>query len=63
MRINGRVVEASAAETAADLAARSAEAREGVAEGDWRLWRLVPERIEFWQGSTDRRHQRVIREL
>ncbi|WP_368660514.1 pyridoxine 5'-phosphate oxidase C-terminal domain-containing protein [Corynebacterium sp.] len=29
----------------------------------WRLWRLVPERIEFWQGSTDRRHQRVIREL
>ncbi|WP_460490564.1 pyridoxamine 5'-phosphate oxidase family protein [Corynebacterium nasicanis] len=63
VRINGRVVEASAAETAADLAARSAEAREGVAEGDWRLWRLVPERIEFWQGSTDRRHQRVIREL
>ncbi|WP_368660625.1 pyridoxine 5'-phosphate oxidase C-terminal domain-containing protein [Corynebacterium sp.] len=24
---------------------------------------MVPERIEFWQGSTDRRHQRVIKKL
>ncbi|AJE33251.1 pyridoxamine-phosphate oxidase [Corynebacterium humireducens NBRC 106098 = DSM 45392] len=62
VRVSGHVTEASPEETAADLAARSAEARADVAEGDWRLWRLVPERIEFWQGSTDRRHQRVIRE-
>ena len=63
VRLNGRVVEASAEETAADLAARSADARANVEKGDWRLRRLVPARIEFWQGSTDRRHQRVIREL
>ena len=63
VRLNGRVVEASAEGTAADLAARSADARANVEKGDWRLWRLVPARTEFWQGSNNRRHQRVIREL
>lgn len=62
VRVSGRVVEASAAETAADLAARSEAARSGVDAGDWRLWRLVPVRIEFWQGSADRRHHRIIYE-
>ncbi len=27
--------------------------------GDWRLWRLRPTSIEFWQGSPDRQHVRV----
>lgn len=60
VRVRGRVVEATAEESAADLAARSAAARAVVAEGDWALWRIVPSRIEFWQGSRDRRHTRVI---
>jgi len=60
VRVRGRVEEASAEESAADLAARSAAARAGVADGDWVLWRIVPERIEFWQGSRDRRHTRVV---
>jgi pyridoxamine 5'-phosphate oxidase len=62
VRVRGPVVQASAAESAEDLAARSAAARDGVAEGDWALWRVVPERIEFWQGSTDRRHLRLVYE-
>lgn len=60
VRVRGRVEEASAEESAADLAARSPAARAGVADGDWVLWRIVPERIEFWQGSRDRRHTRVV---
>ncbi|MFE6994830.1 pyridoxal 5'-phosphate synthase [Microbacterium sp. NPDC057659] len=62
VRVRGPVVQASAAESAADLAARSAAAREGVAEGDWAVWRVVPEQIEFWQGSADRRHLRLAYE-
>ncbi|WEK59997.1 MAG: pyridoxamine 5'-phosphate oxidase family protein [Candidatus Microbacterium colombiense] len=62
VRVRGRVEEASAEESAADLAARSADARAGVRDGDWVLWRLVPSRIEFWQGSRDRRHTRVVYE-
>ncbi|MFK0400948.1 pyridoxamine 5'-phosphate oxidase family protein [Microbacterium sp. NPDC090225] len=62
VRVRGRVVEAAADESAADLAARSAAARAGIEPGDWVLWRLVPERIEFWQGSQDRRHIRVVYE-
>jgi len=60
VRVRGPVVEALAGESAADLAARSAAARAGVADGDWVLWRIVPSRIEFWQGATDRRHARIV---
>lgn len=60
VRVRGRVEEASAEESAADLAARSAAARADVAAGDWALWRIVPDRVEFWQGSPDRRHLRIV---
>ncbi|MCE4025866.1 pyridoxamine 5'-phosphate oxidase family protein [Microbacterium sp. Au-Mic1] len=60
VRVRGPVREASSDESAADLAARSAAARAGVADGDWVLWRIVPSRIEFWQGATDRRHTRIV---
>lgn len=60
VRVRGRVEEATADESAADLAARSKAAQEGVAPGDWVRWRIVPARIEFWQGSRDRRHTRVV---
>jgi pyridoxamine 5'-phosphate oxidase len=60
VRVRGHVREASAAESAADLAARSAAAREGIAPGEWALWRIVPTRVEFWQGSTDRNHTRIV---
>lgn len=62
VRVRGPVVQASAEESAADLAARSAAAREGVTEGDWAVWRVVPEQVEFWQGSADRRHLRLVYE-
>ncbi|MGJ3509578.1 pyridoxine/pyridoxamine 5'-phosphate oxidase [Enemella sp. A6] len=60
VRARGEVVEASPAECEADLAARSEAARVAVAEGDWRLWRLCPTRVEFFQAATDRRHLRVV---
>ncbi|MFJ4996779.1 pyridoxamine 5'-phosphate oxidase family protein [Microbacterium sp. NPDC088619] len=60
VRVRGRVEEATPEESAADLAARSPAARADIADGDWVLWRIVPTRIEFWQGSRDRRHTRVI---
>lgn len=60
VRVRGRVEEATAEESAADLAARSASARADIASGDWTLWRLIPTRVEFWQGSRDRRHTRVV---
>ncbi|WP_341957753.1 pyridoxamine 5'-phosphate oxidase family protein [Microbacterium sp. LWH13-1.2] len=60
VRVRGRVEEATAEESAADLAARSASARADIAAGDWTLWRLIPTRVEFWQGSRDRRHTRVV---
>lgn len=62
VRVRGRVVEASAEESAADLAVRSEAARRGVSPGDWVLWRLVPDRVEFWQGTADRRHSRLVYE-
>ncbi|CAH0141937.1 Pyridoxine/pyridoxamine 5'-phosphate oxidase [Microbacterium oxydans] len=62
VRVRGAVVEATPEESAADLAARSAAARADVQDGDWVLWRIVPTRIEFWQGSRDRRHTRVVYE-
>ncbi|MDF2509250.1 MAG: pyridoxamine 5-phosphate oxidase [Microbacterium sp.] len=60
VRVRGQVQEASPAESAADLAARSAAAREGIAPGEWVLWRIVPNRVEFWQGSPDRNHTRIV---
>lgn len=60
VRVRGRVHEATAEESAADLAARSPAAREGIDPGDWVRWRIEPTRIEFWQGSRDRRHTRVV---
>lgn len=60
VRVRGRVHEAAPAESAADLAARSAAARAGIAVGDWVLWRLVPDRVEFWQGAQDRDHRRLV---
>jgi len=60
IRIRGSVVEASPEESAADLAARSAAARAGVAPGDWVRWWIEPTRIEFWQGAPDRRHSRIV---
>ncbi|MDF0528840.1 pyridoxamine 5'-phosphate oxidase family protein [Tsukamurella sp. 8F] len=60
VRVRGVVVEAPREESDVDLAARSPQARADVAPGDWTLWRLEAERVEFWQGSTDRRHVRVV---
>ncbi|KRC62966.1 pyridoxamine 5'-phosphate oxidase [Agromyces sp. Root81] len=60
VRVRGTVLEASREESDADLAARSAAARAGIEPGDWTLWRIVPARIEFWQGSPDRRHTRIV---
>lgn len=60
VRLRGRVAEASDDESLADLAARSEAARAEVDPEDWRLWRLQPVRIEFWQGSPDRRHTRIV---
>lgn len=62
VRVRGRVDEASVADSAADLASRSTAARDGQTPGDWVLWRLVPERVEFWQGALDRRHTRIVYE-
>ncbi|WP_372969478.1 pyridoxamine 5'-phosphate oxidase family protein [Microbacterium sp.] len=62
VRVRGRVEEATPEESAADLAARSAAARAGIADGDWVLWRVVPSRVEFWQGEADRRHTRLVYE-
>lgn len=60
VRVRGVVRAGSAEESAADLAARSEAARAGVAPGDWMLWRVVPDRVEFWQGAPDRRHTRLV---
>ena len=61
VRVRGaQVVTASPEESADDLAARSASARSDVKEDDWTLWRLIADSVEFWQGSADRRHTRVI---
>lgn len=60
VRVRGVVQEATPEESAADLAARSASAREGIAPGEWVLWRLIPTRVEFWNGAVDRRHTRIV---
>ena len=60
VRVRGIVEEASRAESEADLAARPAAGRAGIPSEDWVLWRVQPTRVEFWQGSPDRRHLRVV---
>jgi pyridoxamine 5'-phosphate oxidase len=60
VRVRGTVEPAGRAESDADLAARSPAARADVAPGDWTLWRIRATRVEFWQGSTDRRHLRIV---
>lgn len=60
VRVRGAVREASREESDADLAARSATARAGIEPGEWVLWRIEPERVEFWQGAQDRRHTRLV---
>ena len=60
VRVRGTVEEGSPAESDADLAARSEDARAGLQSGDWVLWRVVPTRVEFWQGSRDRNHTRIV---
>ncbi|WP_316292857.1 pyridoxine 5'-phosphate oxidase C-terminal domain-containing protein, partial [Clavibacter michiganensis] len=39
---------------------QSAAARADVDPGDWVLWRIRPVHVEFWQGSPDRRHARIL---
>ncbi|NKE09633.1 MULTISPECIES: pyridoxine/pyridoxamine 5'-phosphate oxidase [Kocuria] len=60
VRVRGVVVEADEAQTRADLEARSPAARDDVNPDDWRLWRIDPSRMEFWQGAADRRHTRIV---
>lgn len=60
VRVRGAVIEASREESLADLRARSASAQNGVDPDDWTLWRVLPSRVEFWQGSPDRQHTRVV---
>ncbi|GAB49627.1 pyridoxamine 5'-phosphate oxidase family protein [Mobilicoccus pelagius] len=60
IRVRGPVEAASEEECEADLAGRSPAARALVAPGDWRVWRIVPDRVEFWQGSEDRDHLRLV---
>lgn len=62
VRVRGRVQEAPRQESDADLAARSAAAREGLQPGEWVRWWLEPQRVEFWQGASDRRHLRIVYE-
>lgn len=60
VRLRGAVQEASSLESETDLAERSASARADIRPGEWVRWWLEPVRVEFWQGSTDRRHVRIV---
>lgn len=60
VRLLGEAVEASAQESAADLARRHPVAQARIADGDWRVWWLRPSRVEFWQGAADRDHLRIV---
>lgn len=53
------MLEASREDSAADYAARGA-VRSDAEPGDWTLWRVRAARVEFWQGSPDRRHLRIV---
>lgn len=60
VRVRGQVVEASREESLEDLQARSVVSRAGNEPEQGVLWRVVPSNVEFWQGSTDRRHARLV---
>ncbi|MFD1716205.1 pyridoxine/pyridoxamine 5'-phosphate oxidase [Georgenia deserti] len=60
VRVRGPVVEATRAESEEDLQARSPTAQAEVAGETWTLWRVRPTRVEFWRGSPDRRHLRIV---
>lgn len=60
VRVRGRVAEAAPEDSAADFSARSESARAEIDPEDWVVWRIQPSRVEFWQGSTDRRHYRIV---
>lgn len=60
VRVRGEVVKASRQESVADLRARSLIAQQGVDPDDWTLWWVNPSRVEFWQGSQDRDHHRLV---
>lgn len=60
VRVQGGVREASREESIADLRSRSPQAQSDVAEDDWTLFYVQPARVEFWQGSPNRRHTRII---
>ena len=60
VRVRGAVHEAPLSESEEDLAKRSAAARGDLRAGEWVRWWLWPERVEFWQGSDDRRHIRIV---
>lgn len=62
VRLRGAVREASREDSEADLAARSPAARAGIEPGAWVLWRIIPTRVEFWQGAPDRLHTRLVYE-
>ncbi|WP_405374866.1 MULTISPECIES: pyridoxal 5'-phosphate synthase [unclassified Microbacterium] len=58
VRVRGSVREATPEESAADAGGSPAGALHD--PSGWVLWRLIPDRVEFWQGSPDRRHVRVV---
>lgn len=60
VRLRGEVIAASREESDADLARRHPDARARIADGDWQVWWLLPERVEFWQGAQDRDHARIV---
>ena len=60
VRVRGPVIEAPREECEADLAERAPAARAGIDPDDWMLWRVAPERVEFWQGRLDRNHLRLV---
>lgn len=58
VRVEGRVAPAPAEESAAFAEARAA-ALGGTIEPSWALWRIVAERVEFWQARHSRAHVRL----
>lgn len=62
VRLRGGMQPATAREIAADFEARPESARVGLTSADWMLWWLAPTHVEFWQGSPDRRHTRIMYE-